>query len=162
MRMNPYNSVLGLGHSNGTVTMWSPNMSTPLVSMLCHRGPVTTVAYDFKGLHMVTGGMDGQVKVWDVRKFVPLHTYYSTTTPKSLDISQKGLIAVGCGSKIEIWRDALSTKQVRLIQQSTDFHEYKLHFENHITEVQRRTLTWKCSNSQQWSLPFLWDLKQVI
>lgn len=118
MRMNPYNSVLGLGHSNGTVTMWSPNMGTPLVSMLCHRGPVTTVAYDPQGLHMVTGGMDGQVKVWDVRKFVPLHTYFAATTPKALDISQKGLIAVACGSKIEIWRDALNTKQVRLIPKS--------------------------------------------
>ncbi|KAG0605876.1 hypothetical protein M758_9G094700 [Ceratodon purpureus] len=113
MRMNPYNSVLGLGHSNGTVTMWSPNMSTPLVSMLCHRGPVTSVAYDSEGVHMVTGGMDGKVKVWDVRKFLPLHTYFAPTTPKSIEISQKGLVAVGCGSKIEIWRDALSTKQVK-------------------------------------------------
>lgn len=113
MRMNPYNSVLGLGHSNGTVTMWSPNMSTPLVSMLCHRGPVTSVAYDTEGLHIVTGGMDGQVKVWDVRKFLPLHTYFAPTTPKSIDISHRGLIAVGYGSKIEIWRDALSTKQVK-------------------------------------------------
>jgi len=42
-----------------------------------------------------------------------LHSYLAPTTPKSLDISQKGLIAVGCGSKIEIWRDALSTKQVK-------------------------------------------------
>lgn len=113
LRMNPYNSILGLGHSNGTVTMWSPNMSTPLVSILCHRGPVTTVAYDLAGVHMVTGGMDGQVKVWDVRKYLPLHTYIAPTTPKALEISQRGLIAVGCGSKIEIWRDALATKQVK-------------------------------------------------
>lgn len=120
MRMNPYNSVLGLGHSNGTVTMWSPNMSTPLVSMLCHRGPVNAVAFDSEGLHMVTAGMDKQVRVWDVRKFVPLHTYYAPmSNAKSLDVSQRGLIAVGCGSKIEIWRDALSTKQVQMTP-STD------------------------------------------
>lgn len=113
LRMNPYNAVLGLGHSNGTVTMWSPNMGTPLVTMLCHHGPLTAVAFEQGGLQMVTGGMDGKVKIWDVRKLVPLHTYFAPTTPKSIDISQRGLIAVGCGSKVEIWRDALMTKQVR-------------------------------------------------
>ncbi len=115
MRMNPYNSVMGLGHSNGSVTMWSPNMSTPLATILCQRGPVTAVAFEQAGLQMVTGGMDGKVKVWDVRKLVPLHTYFAPTTPKSLDISQKGLLAVASGSKIEIWRDALTSKQVSFI-----------------------------------------------
>ncbi|CAM6023575.1 unnamed protein product [Sphagnum balticum] len=113
MCMNPYNSVMGLGHSNGSVTMWSPNMSTPLATILCQRGPVTAVAFEQAGLQMVTGGMDGKVKVWDVRKLVPLHTYFAPTTPKSLDISQKGLLAVASGSKIEIWRDALTSKQVK-------------------------------------------------
>jgi U3 small nucleolar RNA-associated protein 7 len=37
---NPYNGVLAAGHGNGTVTMWSPNMSSPLVKLLSHRGPV--------------------------------------------------------------------------------------------------------------------------
>lgn len=121
MRMNPYNSVVGLGHSNGTVTMWTPNMSTPLVTMLCHRGPVTAVAYDAGGMHMVTGGMDGKVKVWDVRKFVEMHTYFATSPAKAVEISQRGLMAVGCGSKVEVWRDALSSKQVRIGSHKIDF-----------------------------------------
>jgi U3 small nucleolar RNA-associated protein 7 len=90
-------------------------MSTPLATILCQRGPVTAVAFEQAGLQMVTGGMDGKVKVWDVRKLVPLHTYFAPTTPKSLDISQKGLLAVASGSKIEIWRDALTSKQVSFI-----------------------------------------------
>ncbi|KAH9299157.1 hypothetical protein KI387_030839 [Taxus chinensis] len=109
MRMNPYNAVLGLGHNNGTVTMWSPNMSTPLASMLCHHGPVTAMAFDLLGHQMVTAGNDGKLKVWDLRKFSPLHGY--SCHAKSVDISQRGLLAVGCGSLIEIWKDALMTKQ---------------------------------------------------
>ncbi|XP_057820699.1 probable U3 small nucleolar RNA-associated protein 7 [Cryptomeria japonica] len=109
MRMNPYNAVLGLGHNNGTVTMWSPNMGTPLVSTLCHHGPVTALAFDLQGHQMVTAGNDGRLRIWDLRKFSPLHSY--SCHAKSVDISQRGLLAVGCGSLIEIWKDALITKQ---------------------------------------------------
>ena len=37
MRQNPWNAVMNLGHSNGVVSMWTPNMSTPVVKMLCHK-----------------------------------------------------------------------------------------------------------------------------
>ena len=37
MRQNPWNGVMHLGHSNGVVSMWTPNMSTPVVKMLCHK-----------------------------------------------------------------------------------------------------------------------------
>lgn len=56
MRQNPHNAVLCLGHARGTVTMWSPNMTTPLVKMLCHRGPVTAMAVDAGGHYLVTAG----------------------------------------------------------------------------------------------------------
>jgi U3 small nucleolar RNA-associated protein 7 len=111
--MNPYNAVVGLGHSNGTVTQWSPNMSKPLVSLLCHRGPVTALAFESQGNQMITAGMDGKVKVFDLRKLSPLHTYFSKSPAKSLDVSQRGLLAVGQGSTVEIWKDALVSKQFK-------------------------------------------------
>lgn len=61
MRQNPHNAVLCLGHARGAVTMWTPNITTPVVKMLCHRGPVTALAVDAGGLHMVTAGADQQV-----------------------------------------------------------------------------------------------------
>jgi hypothetical protein len=56
MRQNPYNAVLCLGHNNGTVTMWTPNITTPLVKMLCHKGAVTALAVDPTGHQLVTAG----------------------------------------------------------------------------------------------------------
>jgi len=59
---NPHNGVLLAGHSGGTVTMWTPNITTPVVKMLCHHGPVKAAAVDPRGLYMVTSGIDGQAR----------------------------------------------------------------------------------------------------
>jgi hypothetical protein len=56
MRQNPHNAVLCLGHAAGSVTMWTPNITTPVVKMLCHRGAVTAVAVDPTGHQLVTAG----------------------------------------------------------------------------------------------------------
>ncbi|KAI8873582.1 BING4CT-domain-containing protein [Ramicandelaber brevisporus] len=112
MVQNPWNAVLNLGHSNGTVTMWSPTMSEPLVKLMAHRGPIQAIAADPSGKHMVTAGMDGKMKVWDIRNtFDCVHEYYTPTTASDLAISQRGLLAVSFGGNVSIWRDALTTKQ---------------------------------------------------
>lgn len=110
MCQNTWNSVISLGHGNGTVSMWTPNITTPVVSMLCHRGPVRALAVDPQGMHIVTAGADSEIKVWDVRKFQPLHSYYSPSPCEMVGISQKGLLAVGYGRRIQIWKDALASK----------------------------------------------------
>ncbi|KAL6757695.1 WD40-repeat-containing domain protein [Haematococcus lacustris] len=110
LRLNPWNAVLGAGHSGGVVTMWTPNLPTPVVRMLCHRGRVNALAFDPAGRYMVTAGADSQVKVWDVRTYQPLHAYFAYSPATVLDISQRGLLAVGYGRKVQIWKDALSSK----------------------------------------------------
>jgi U3 small nucleolar RNA-associated protein 7 len=47
-------------------------------------------------------GVDGQVKVWDVRTFKPLHAYFANAPATTLDISQKGLLAVGQGRRLQV------------------------------------------------------------
>lgn len=42
-------------------------MSSPLVKMLCHRGPLTDLAVERGGWAMVTVGMDARMKIWDIR-----------------------------------------------------------------------------------------------
>lgn len=105
MRQNPRNACMSLGHSNGTVTMWSPNMNEPLVKMFCHYGPVRAIAIDRPGRVMVTSGADGQMKVWDLRTYRQLQSYYTTSPATSLDISQRGLLACGFSSHIQVWKD---------------------------------------------------------
>jgi U3 small nucleolar RNA-associated protein 7 len=53
MAANPSNAVVHLGHANGTVTLWSPAMSEPLVKLLAHRAPVKALAFSPDGRNMV-------------------------------------------------------------------------------------------------------------
>ncbi|KAJ8662909.1 hypothetical protein O0I10_001085 [Lichtheimia ornata] len=111
MAQNPWNAIIHLGHGNGTVTLWSPNSSQPHVKMLCHKGPVQSLAVDPSGRYMATAGLDGKLKIWDIRKYEPLQEYYSPRPATSLSISQRGLLGVGWTSHVTIWKDAFRTKQ---------------------------------------------------
>ena len=94
------------------MTLWSPNMREPLVRMLTHKVAVCDVAVDAgRARYMVTSGLDGQVKVWDVRTYRELHSYFSVRPSTSLDISDTGMLALGFGSHVQVWKDALATKQ---------------------------------------------------
>lgn len=75
------------------------------------QGPVLSVAADPTGRQMVTTGADGQVKVWDLRTYQPLHSYFCPSPATWCDISQRGMLAVGWGRRINVWKDALTTKQ---------------------------------------------------
>ncbi|CAG8532493.1 17541_t:CDS:10 [Dentiscutata erythropus] len=108
---NPWNAIINLGHTNGTVTLWSPNMSTPLVKMLTHRGPVKAISVDHTGNYMATSGLDGRLKLWDIRTYKPLQEYFTRTPATSLSISQLGLLGVGWGPHITVWKDAFRIKQ---------------------------------------------------
>ena len=111
MAQNPSNAIEHLGHGNGTVTLWSPNCGSPLVKMLCHRGPLASIALDISGNYMATAGLDGQFKLWDLRTYTLLNSYYSKAAISSLSFSQKGLLAVTSGSNVAIWKDSYKTKQ---------------------------------------------------
>jgi U3 small nucleolar RNA-associated protein 7 len=118
MIQNPHNAIMHLGHANGTVTLWSPTMSSNLVKMQCHNGPIQSLAIDNSGTYfnfdcryLATTGLDGHLKVWDIRTYKPLQNYFTPTPAGCVTISQKGLLAVGSGPHLTIWKDAFKTKQ---------------------------------------------------
>lgn len=108
MQVNPFNGVVGLGHSGGIVTMWKPTSSAPLVKMLCHHGPISALAFHPNGHLMATAGMDKKIKLWELRKFEVLQTLPGHA--KTLDFSQKGLLATGTGSFVQILGDFSGTE----------------------------------------------------
>lgn len=114
MVQNPSNAVINAGHTNGTVTLWTPTMGEPAMTFLSAKGPVRSIAVNRDGRYMATAGQDRSVKIWDIRniKDEPVQNYYTPTPSSSLHLSDTGLLAAGWGPHVQVWKDVFSdTKQ---------------------------------------------------
>ncbi|KAL7719561.1 WD repeat-containing protein [Entamoeba marina] len=107
MTMNPQNAIIINGHVSGAVTMWSPNMQTPLVALSTHRGSVTSLSVTNDGNYLASFGSDQALKITDLRMMKE-----NTDLTKShmgkvtcLDYSQRGLLAVGKSNVVEIYNE---------------------------------------------------------
>lgn len=106
MTQNMHNAVIHLGHQNGTVTLWTPNLPHPAVRLLAHLGPVVSVSVDPStgGRYMATAGHDGTVKVWDCRNWKGTIRQWTTRGGSTeLEWSQKGILAVACGGSVNAY-----------------------------------------------------------
>lgn len=110
MCQNRWNGVICLGHHDGRVTMWTPNAKKPAAEMFCQRGKVQTMAVDFGGHYLITTGLDSQIKLWDLRNLQQMQQYFSKSIVISMDISQKGFLALGYGHRVEIWKEIFTGK----------------------------------------------------
>ena len=105
MTQNQHNAVIHLGHQNGTVTLWTPNLSHPAVRLLAHLGPVSSVFVDQStgGRYMATAGVDGIVKLWDCRSWKDaLRSWNSRGGHATLAWSQRGCLAVASGGAVNV------------------------------------------------------------
>jgi U3 small nucleolar RNA-associated protein 7 len=59
---------------------------------------------------MATSGMDGQLKIFDIRTYKPVHEYFTTSPANCLAISDTGALAVGHGPHVNVWKDAIKVK----------------------------------------------------
>ncbi|EXJ76956.1 hypothetical protein A1O3_10113 [Capronia epimyces CBS 606.96] len=105
LAQNPYNAILHVGHQHGTVSLWSPNSTTPLVKIQSNAGPVRSIAIDRSGHYMLCGGQDLRLKLWDLRALKEVHSYRTHQPASSIDISDRGLAAIGSGTGVTIWKD---------------------------------------------------------
>lgn len=112
MKQNPWNGVMHLGHGNGTVSLWTPSANHPIVKLQSNRGPIRDLAIDREGKYMAVAGADKTLKVWDLRKFEELDSYRTPTPASSLDFSDTGLLSVGWGPHVTVWKDIAKGHQV--------------------------------------------------
>ena len=107
MTQNAHNAVIHLGHQNGTVTLWTPNLPHPAVRVLAHFGPVLGLAVDPSqgGRYMATAGLDSVVKVWDCRNWKGAVREWTSRSGSALvEWSQRGTLAVASGGTVNVRR----------------------------------------------------------
>ncbi|CAB3409480.1 unnamed protein product [Caenorhabditis bovis] len=105
MCQNPANAIIHTGHTNGTVSLWSPNSKEPLVKILAHLSSVKGVAVDNQGTYMATTGLDRKCRIWDVRMFRQLHSYSLPFGVSEVAISQKLHVACAVGNYVQVFQD---------------------------------------------------------
>ena len=104
MQRDPSTNILSVGHPHGHMTLWSPKMANPLLRHKCHQGSISDLAWDEKGTYFYTSGRDDYVRVWDMRTFRSLHQVHAEHA-STIDLSYNNLLAVGTGSRIEVWKN---------------------------------------------------------
>ena len=114
MQQNVQNAVIATAHTSGEVMMWTPNMgSKPVVTMLAHpSSPVTALALSRCGRYLATAGKDSKFKIFDIRNtYQSIHTYFSPSSANTVAFSDTGLLAVGFGNEVQVWKNSASEKQ---------------------------------------------------
>ncbi|KDN52995.1 BING4CT-domain-containing protein [Tilletiaria anomala UBC 951] len=110
LAQNPLTAVLHCGHANGTVTLWTPNLSTPALKLLAHCGPVSGISINTQngGRQMVTSGMDGCVKVWDSRMLGrgAVKEWVNPRPASDVQFSQRGLLGMAWSTHVSIYDPA--------------------------------------------------------
>ncbi len=105
MAQNPGNGIVHLGHSSGTVTLWSPNVKEPLVKMLCHKSVVKSLAISKDGKYMATSGLDHLVNIWDLRTYKQMKSIKLKAGASCLTFSDKGCLAASLRNEVVIYKD---------------------------------------------------------
>lgn len=54
------------------------------------------------GRYMITSGMDKKMKVFDIRAFKPLRSYFLPTGASCLSLSQRGLLSAATGDIVQV------------------------------------------------------------
>lgn len=47
--------------------------------------------------------INGQTKVWDLRTYKEVHSYFTKMPPIDMDISDRGLLSLGFGCHAQVW-----------------------------------------------------------
>ncbi|KAG5504386.1 hypothetical protein JKF63_04837 [Porcisia hertigi] len=108
LAVNPSNGVTATCDLRGVVKFWSPTVVDPLLQLKAHKGVIDDICFHPNGRFFLTLGGDHKMKVWDCRTLRTLEEYAITYSFHTLDISNSGLVALGGGTNVHIWKDLFS------------------------------------------------------
>ena len=104
--------VISLSYPNGQIHMHTPNLSKPAAIIQAHNSGVLDMKTYPRSMQFVTTGQDSKMNIWDLRMFKKIYSYYTPQPAAHLAISQSGVLGVGYGERVDLWKDWWKEKQV--------------------------------------------------
>ena len=114
--------IIATGDAGGTLRLRRLGAQDPYSEQFAHAGGISSVVIQAEASIVVTAGLDGDVRVWDLESGEQLYTMISGSgTIQSLDVSRDGsrllvlrgdaavgILALDVGALIEIARDQVT------------------------------------------------------
>jgi U3 small nucleolar RNA-associated protein 7 len=97
---------------------------------------------------MATSGLDTQLKIWDIRTYKQLQAYRMVRPASTLAISQRGLLATGCGPHVQVGTSSKLKYLIRYIN-FISHHEFTLDMERCLSyktkcSLYEQFVSWLC------------------
>lgn len=93
MKQNPWNAVIAMGSTKGTIEWWTPGMGVAALSVFAGS---SIIDIGFYKDYMIS--VADSIKVWDVRTLRILDEYkYPFRRPNGINISATGMIGINYG-----------------------------------------------------------------
>ncbi|SBT31969.1 U3 small nucleolar RNA-associated protein 7, putative (UTP7) [Plasmodium ovale wallikeri] len=112
MKHNKNNGLIYLGHKNGHVTLWSPNVDSSVCDIFCHYTPISAIGVQDN--YLVTASVDCTYKLWDLRKLEYIKSYRAHNIINNIEVSDTSLVAFTMNSHFRTYRNFFTKPELYL------------------------------------------------
>ncbi|GIX62433.1 polyadenylation factor subunit 2, putative [Babesia caballi] len=81
LQWHPSKSLIATGSKINVVSLWDPSTRRQISTIHAHKAPICKISWNPDGYSFLTAGVDGLVKLWDLRMMKQLLVYKVATPP---------------------------------------------------------------------------------
>ncbi|EDO07541.2 WD domain G-beta repeat family protein [Babesia bovis T2Bo] len=90
LQWHPSRSLIATGSKINVVSLWDPSTREQISTIHAHKAPICKVSWNPDGYSFLTAGVDGLVKLWDLRMMKQLLLYRIATPVSSSTVTVSG------------------------------------------------------------------------
>jgi pre-mRNA-processing factor 19 len=106
-QFHPDGLLFGTGAKSSIVKVWDINVQKVVATFPGHKDSVCAMSFSENGYYLATSSLDGEVKIWDLRKLKPLKDldiYNSKHAVNALSFDQSGAYLGIGGSNVQVYQ----------------------------------------------------------
>ncbi|CRH02982.1 nucleolar rRNA processing protein, putative [Plasmodium relictum] len=112
MKQNKNDAIIYLGHKNGHVTLWSPNVDKSVCDIFCHYTPISSIGVSDN--YLITASVDCTYKLWDMRKLQFIKSYRAHNIINNIEISDTSIVGFSMNSHFRTYKNFFTSPEIYL------------------------------------------------